>query len=151
MVKINGFTAFLVFQMCAVLIVISVAVFRPRPWSAARCTGLGIAVPAAVLLFVARWQLGRSFSVTPQARQLVTHGLYSKIPTPLYVFSGLMLAGIVIALKRPYALLFFLVLLPVQVLRANKEAKVLEAKFGETYREYKTKTCLNCKRAVQCR
>src|SRR5881628_46038 len=142
MVKINGFTAFLVFQMCAVLIVISVAVFRPRPWSAARCTGLGIAVPAAVLLFVARWQLGRSFSVTPQARQLVTHGLYSKIRNPIYVFSGLMLAGIVIALERPYALLFLLVLIPVQVLRANKEAKVLEAKFGETYREYKTKTWL---------
>ena len=92
--KINGFTAFLVFQLSAVLIVISLAVFRPRPWSAARWTGLGIAVPAAVLLFVARWQLGRSFSVTPQARQLVTHGLYSKIRNPIYVFSGLMLAGI---------------------------------------------------------
>ena len=51
-----------------------------------------------------------------------------------------MLAGIVIALERPYALLFLLVLIPVQVLRANKEAKVLEAKFGETYREYKAKT-----------
>src|SRR6266478_3162968 len=84
--KINGFTAFLVFQLCAVLIVISLAVFRPRPWSAARWTGLGIALPAAVLLFVARWQLGRSFSVTPQARQLVTHGLYSKIRNPIYVF-----------------------------------------------------------------
>src|SRR5438876_10710894 len=140
MVKINGFTAFLVFQMCAVLIVISVAVFRPRPWSAGRCTGLGIAVPAAVLLFAARWQLGTSFSVTPQARELVTHGLYSKIRNPIYVFSALMHAGILIALQRPYALLFLLVLIPVQVLRANKEAKVLEAKFGETYREYKAKT-----------
>src|SRR5207249_1810308 len=86
MMKINGFTAFLVFQLCAVLIVISLAVFRPRPWSAARWTGLGIAVPAAVLLFVARWQLGRSFSVTPQARQLVTHGLYSKIRNPNLCF-----------------------------------------------------------------
>src|SRR5437870_8458590 len=140
MVKINGFTAFLVFQMCAVLIVISLAVFRPGPWTTVRWAGLGIAVPAAVLLFVARWQLGKSFSVTPQARELVTHGLYSKIRNPIYVFSALMLAGILIALRRPYALLFLLVLIPVQVLRANKEAKVLEAKFGETYREYKAKT-----------
>src|SRR2546428_11492288 len=140
MVKINGFTAFLVFQMCAVLIVISVAVFRPGPWTTVRWAGLGIAVPAAVLLFVARWQLGKSFSVTPQARELVTHGLYSKIRNPIYVFSALMLAGILIALRRPYALFFLLLLIPVQVLRANKEAKVLEAKFGETYREYKTKT-----------
>src|SRR5438132_2839625 len=138
--KINGFTAFLVFQLCAVLIVISLAVFRPGPWTTVRWAGLGIAVPAAVLLFVARWQLGKSFSVTPQARELVTHGLYSKIRNPIYVFSALMLAGILIALQRPYALLFLLVLIPVQVLRANKEAKVLEAKFGETYREYKAKT-----------
>src|SRR3989475_3461577 len=116
------------------------AVVRAGPWSAARWTALDIALPAAVLLFLARWQLGRSFSVTPQARQLVTHGLYSKIRNPIYVFSGLMLAGIVIALERPYALLFLLVLIPVQVLRANKEVKVLEAKFGETYREYKAKT-----------
>src|SRR5437667_5863338 len=72
--KINGFTAFLVFQMCAVLIVISLAVFRPRPWSAARWTGLGIAVPAAVLLFVARWQLGKSFSSPPRLVSLSPRG-----------------------------------------------------------------------------
>ncbi len=137
---LDRFTAFLIFQLFVALVVILLIVFRPGPWSTARWIGLSIALPAAVLLFVARWQLGRSFSVTPQARQLVTHGLYSKIRNPIYVFSGLMLAGIVIALERPYALLFLLVLIPVQVLRANKEAKVLEAKFGETYREYKAKT-----------
>ncbi len=108
---LDRFTAFLIFQLFVALVVILLIVFRPGPWSTARWIGLSIALPAAVLLFVARWQLGRSFSVTPQARQLVTHGLYSKIRNPIYVFSGLI-----------------------------KEAKVLEAKFGETYREYKAKT-----------
>ena len=137
---LDRFTAFLIFQLFAALIVILMIVFRPGAWSSARWTGLGIALTAAVLLFVARWQLGKSFSVTPQARQLVTHGLYSKIRNPIYIFSWLMLAGIVVALQRPHALLFLLVLIPVQVLRANREARVLEAKFGETYREYKAKT-----------
>ena len=137
---LDRFTVFLVFQLCVALIIILVIVFRPGTWGASRWTGLAIALPAAVLLFVARWQLGRSFSVTPQARQLVTHGLYSKIRNPIYVFSGFMVAGILIALERPYALVFLLVLIPLQVLRAQKEAKVLEAKFGEAYREYRTKT-----------
>ena len=137
---LDRFTAFLIFQLCAALIVILVIVFRPGSWSSARWTGLGIALPAAVLLFIARWQLGRSFSVTAQARQLVTHGLYSRIRNPIYVFGGLMVAGILVALQRPYALFFLIVLIPVQVFRANKEAKVLEAKFGEVYREYRAKT-----------
>ena len=68
-------------------------------------------------------------------------GLYSKIRNPIYVFSALMLAGILIALQRPYALFFLLlVLIPVQIVRARKEAKVLEAKFGEEYRACRAKT-----------
>ena len=62
-------------------------------------------VAAAVLLFTARWQLGKSFSVTPQARELVTRGLYSKIRNPIYVFSSLFVAGVLIALQNRYALL----------------------------------------------
>ena len=52
-----------------------------------------------------------------------------------------MLTGILIALQRPYALFFLLlVLIPVQIVRARKEAKVLEAKLGEEYRAYRAKT-----------
>jgi len=73
-----------------VLIVISVAVFRPGPWTTTRWVGLGMAVSgrAAVRRTL---PVGQSFSVTPQARELVTHGLYSKIRNPIYVFSALML------------------------------------------------------------
>ena len=133
-------TPFFIVQFCLVLIAISAVVLRHGEWNAARIFGLCIAVPAAVLVFTARWQLGKSFSVTPQARELVTWGLYSKIRNPIYVFSALLLLGVLIALQYRYALLLLLVLVPIQIVRAHQEAKVLETRFGEEYRNYRKGT-----------
>ena len=133
-------TPFFILQFCLALILISVVAFRPGAWNAARLAGFCIAVPAAVLLFTARWQLGKSFSITPQARELVTWGLYSKIRNPIYVFSAFMVAGVLIALQFHYALLLLLALIPIQIVRARQESKVLEARFGEEYRRYKAGT-----------
>ena len=104
-------TPFFILQFCMVLIAISAVALRPGAWNTARLMGFCIAVPAAVFLFTARWQLGKSFSVTPQARELVTWGLYSKIRNPIYVFSALLILGVLIALQYRYALLLLLVLM----------------------------------------
>jgi protein-S-isoprenylcysteine O-methyltransferase Ste14 len=133
-------TLFFILQFSLVLIGILSVAFRPGSWTAARWMGLSIAIPAAVLFVTARWQLGPSFSVTPQARDLVTHGVYSKIRNPIYVFSALMLLGVLIALHYRYAFLLLAILIPVQIFRAHHEAKVLGAKFGDTYRKYKEQT-----------
>jgi protein-S-isoprenylcysteine O-methyltransferase Ste14 len=102
--------------------------------------GLGIALVSFVLWMVARTQLGASFSVRPQATALVTRGLYSKIRHPIYLFAGLSFAGLFIAWGRPVALVYFVVSLPVQLVRVKKEEAVLEAAFGEEYRRYKATT-----------
>ena len=133
-------TPLFVSQFCVVVGVILAVVFRPGQWSAARWVGLTIAVPAAVFLFMARWQLGASFSVTPQARALVTHGVYSKIRNPIYVFSTLMLLGVLVALQYRYAFLLLALLIPIQMVRAHQESKILEAKFGDEYRKYRMGT-----------
>ncbi len=122
--------------ICAVVVI----AFLPTPWNWAHWLGLAIAAPAVVLLFVARSQLGKSFSVTPQARQLVTHGIYSKIRNPIYLFGALLSFGFVLALQKPALFLIFLIVIPMQIIRARKESRVLEEKFGDAYRQYKQST-----------
>lgn len=51
-----------------------------------------------------------------------------------------MLAGFVLVLHRPVLWLVLLALIVMQTLRARREAQVLEAAFGDTYREYRRKT-----------
>lgn len=137
----KSFLPFLMVQMAAVLILLFVVVrLLPGPWNVARSIGLGLIIFGAALLFTARFQLGNSFAVTAQARELVTHGLYAKIRNPIYVFSGVMVLGFLITLRRPYLFVLFAILVVAQIVRARKEARVLEAKFGDTYREYRKQT-----------
>jgi protein-S-isoprenylcysteine O-methyltransferase Ste14 len=51
-----------------------------------------------------------------------------------------MLVGFVLVLHRPMLWLVVVALIIMQTLRAHREAKVLEAAFGDAYREYRRKT-----------
>ena len=97
-------------------------------------------IPAFLLFVLARIQLGQAFSVQAKATTLVTAGIYARIRNPIYVFGGLMILGVIIWAHRPWLLLIFVVLIPMQLLRVRKEEQVLEAKFGDAYLEYKRKT-----------
>jgi len=127
-------------QLGAAVLILLLIIFYTGPWNLWRTVGLIIALPSMILLFVARFQLGRSFAVTPQAKLLVTHGLYSKIRNPMYVFSFLLVTGFLIALQKPYLFPLLAVILVVQVLRVRQEARVLEEKFGDEYRRYRATT-----------
>jgi len=101
-----------------------------------------MATVSFALWSVARFQLGKSFAVRAQAKHLVTHGLYSKIRNPIYVFGSLFIFGYILLLGRPRWLLIFVFIIPMQIWRAHKEARVLEASFGEAYRSYRAGTWL---------
>jgi protein-S-isoprenylcysteine O-methyltransferase Ste14 len=105
-----------------------------------RIAGVCLMVVGFTFWTLARIQLGAAFSVTAKASILVTHGLYSRIRNPIYVFGSILIAGVCLFFQKPIALLVFLIIIPLQIVRGRKEAGVLEAKFGETYREYRRAT-----------
>jgi protein-S-isoprenylcysteine O-methyltransferase Ste14 len=117
-----------------------VAHFWGQPWTPTRAAGAAIGVPSLALLIVARIQLGGSFSVRAKAQALVTHGLYSRIRNPIYVFGALTVVGIFLFAGAPKPLWALVALIPLQIYRARKEEKVLVAKFGDEYRAYKART-----------
>ena len=112
----------------------------PAVWTAKTIVGLCLIAVGFVLWSTARFQLGSSFAVKAQAKHLVTRGLYSKIRNPIYVFGSFVIAGGILVFLRPVYLLIFVLIIPLQIWRAKKEAAVLEAAFGEEYRKYRAGT-----------
>jgi protein-S-isoprenylcysteine O-methyltransferase Ste14 len=136
----SGFLPMLIVQLSAIALITVLVFLWPGAWDAWRWAGVLLAVPSSILLVIARWQLGRSFSATPQARELVTHGLYSRIRNPMYLFSGLLVVSFLLVFHKPRYFLILIVLVVAQIIRARREAAVLEARFGDAYRQYRAKT-----------
>jgi protein-S-isoprenylcysteine O-methyltransferase Ste14 len=125
----------------ALLVIIFLGIhFGSLPWTPTRIAGVVIGLPSVVLLVWARIELGGSFSVRPKTQTLVTHGLYSRLRNPIYIFGGLAVAGGFLYINQPLYLSLFVVLIPLQIYRARREGKVLEARFGDEYRQYKSRT-----------
>ncbi len=114
--------------------------FRGQSWDATRVLGVVILVPSFALWFLARVQLGSSFSVRPQAKELVTHGLYSRVRHPVYLFGSLGILGVILYTGHLQWLSVFALLVLLQLFRIRKEEKVLQEKFGDAYFEYRRKT-----------
>jgi len=128
------------FQIVALCVLIWILVTWHTPWNVERYIGTVLAAVGVSLIAVARYQLGKSFSIKPEAHELVTTGLYSRIRNPIYVFGTVLIVGLTLVLQKPDLWIIVVVLVIGQTIRARREARVLEAAFGEAYREYRRKT-----------
>jgi protein-S-isoprenylcysteine O-methyltransferase Ste14 len=114
--------------------------FIQQPWPPLRIAGAAIALTSLVLILVARFQLGRAFSIRAKATRLVTTGLYVRLRNPIYVFGCFFFLGIAMFIPFWPLLLALVLVIPMQIVRARREAAVLEATFGEEYRRYRRQT-----------
>ena len=84
-------------------------------------------------------RLGRSFSILPEGRRLVTQGPDAVVRHPLYLAEAVATLGVVINFLSPWALVLVTVQLGLQMVRIHYEEKVLKEHFPE-YEDYAKKT-----------
>jgi protein-S-isoprenylcysteine O-methyltransferase Ste14 len=86
-------------------------------------------------------QLGRSFSIMAEARQLVTRGVYGRVRHPLYLAEELAVIGIVLQFLSLWTALLLAVQITFQLRRMRNEERVLSQTFPE-YADYKQRTAM---------
>ena len=126
--------------LAAMLAVGTLALIQRGERSLSLLIGRALLLMALPLVALARRQLGPAFAVTAQAKGLVTHGLYAKIPHPMYVFVDLAVLGAIILSHVAWLLLPWALLVVVQAWEAGREARALRQAFGEAYVEYRKRT-----------
>jgi protein-S-isoprenylcysteine O-methyltransferase Ste14 len=101
-------------------------------------SGTGGAVVESVVLVVALslavatlHTLGQAFSLTPQARNLVSSGPYRLVRHPLYLCEAMAMLCVTVASGRTTILLICCFVLAAQVRRAQLEERLLRAAFPE--------------------
>jgi protein-S-isoprenylcysteine O-methyltransferase Ste14 len=128
------------------VLIAALCVLAPRylhqPWPPLRIAGAIVTLASLSLIVLARIQLGRSFSVRAKATRLVTTGLYSRIRNPIYLSGCFSFLGLAMFIPAWWLLLALVIVIPMQIVRARREAAVLEATFGDEYRRYRQQTWL---------
>lgn len=137
-----AFTLFQGFGVLMSAITTYFSYFQHPDWSCFNYCGAIIFLLSYMLWFLARIQLGMSFSIDARASTLVTHGMYSRCRHPIYIFSTLGVAGYLMLIGKTSWLWFVLILCPVQWVRAQREMNVLREKFGQQYEDYEQEVWL---------
>lgn len=83
--------------------------------------------------------LGRSLSVTPQARRLITSGPYAIVRHPLYLTEEIAVIGVILSHISLAALFLIVIQWACQLRRMSNEERILRSTFPE-YASYAAKT-----------
>ena len=101
-------------------------------------TAVGLIIAGNALSFLVLLRLGRSFSIMPEARSLITTGPYAVVRHPLYLVEELAIVGLLIQFASPFALGLGIAHLVLQYMRTEYEEQVLSESFPD-YGAYRAK------------
>ena len=119
---------------------VGVVLLPPRELPAALyLASTALILGGTVFSLYAVLRLGRSLSMLPEARRLVTDGPYAVIRHPLYLGEAIALVGLTLQYFSPTAAALFVVQCAFQLERIKNEEKILSQIFPE-YRDYTTRT-----------
>jgi protein-S-isoprenylcysteine O-methyltransferase Ste14 len=107
---------------------------------------LGMQILAAVLIglgslgsFLVLWRLGKSFSIMPEARKLVTGGPYAHARHPLYAVEMITIVGTALQFAAPWSWVLALLVVILLWIRSHFEEQVLAQAYPE-YAAYRART-----------
>ncbi|MES2472079.1 MAG: isoprenylcysteine carboxylmethyltransferase family protein [Pseudomonadota bacterium] len=107
---------------------------------------LGMQIVSAVLVGVGSlasvlvlWRLGKSFSIMPEARRLVTSGPYAYARHPLYGVEMITILGTALQFVQPWSGIMGVAVLAMLVVRTMFEERVLSDAYPE-YASYRART-----------
>lgn len=104
--------------------------------------GTGLLMAGMTLDVWAYGTLFRSFSIVPEARELKVSGAYRFVRHPIYLGQMIAQAGVWLFFASPNLVSLSLLLgfIAIQLYRSRLEDRVLEAAFGERYRQWRRRT-----------
>jgi protein-S-isoprenylcysteine O-methyltransferase Ste14 len=103
--------------------------------------GLLIGLAGLALWIAGMACLGQSLRVLPGADSIVARGVYRFIRHPIYVGIVFTHFGLFFACGSTFGMIYlFVLIVPMNVIRAQLEEKAMFAKFGDQYRSYRDST-----------
>ncbi|MGP0628652.1 methyltransferase family protein [Nitrospina sp. 32_T5] len=103
--------------------------------------GLTVGLSGLLFWIVAMAQLGTSLAVLPGGDRLVSRGVYRRVRHPVYWGIVLTFFGLFLAVGSVQGMIYlFIVVVPLNIVRAQQEERAMQKKFGEAYTRYRRQT-----------